>query len=319
MEKEKKEIKISLWTFYVLVAAVVVLIGVVIIGGFNSIKKEQQVDNTIIENNEQIIEKNDTQQVLLNKMQKIKKEMEVSEETIYSTYDEGAIKGIQKDLEWMYSRLENENNTIILTKENDGYSCTYNNERCKYIETEINTELNEIYLETNEDKDEVYIALAFQLDDESVEIKGFTPYKINGINGKVKKTFIALNGHDNVGIGPEAFVLMEDGTLKYINYLEGIQTGKFNAYECKGIGKIDNIFNVKGTSYDEDGNANGGWMGVMLKKADLNYYVWEYANSNILVENSSLNEWRLGYEDSQFAELVVNTFDINKKRKSNIS
>ena len=48
MEKEKKEIKISLWTFYVLMAGIVVLIAGVIIGGLNVARQEsnkQQADN----------------------------------------------------------------------------------------------------------------------------------------------------------------------------------------------------------------------------------------------------------------------------------
>ena len=46
MEKEKKEIKISLWTFYVLVAAIVVLVGAVVIGGMGVARKNQLPQNT---------------------------------------------------------------------------------------------------------------------------------------------------------------------------------------------------------------------------------------------------------------------------------
>ena len=44
MEKEKKQIKISLWTFYVLVAGIVILIGAVIIGGMNIKKKMDSLE-----------------------------------------------------------------------------------------------------------------------------------------------------------------------------------------------------------------------------------------------------------------------------------
>ena len=44
MEKEKKQIKISLWTFYVLVAGIVILIGAIIIGGMNVKKKMDSLE-----------------------------------------------------------------------------------------------------------------------------------------------------------------------------------------------------------------------------------------------------------------------------------
>ena len=44
MEKEKKQIKISLWTFYVLVAGIVILICAVIIGGMNIKKKMDSLE-----------------------------------------------------------------------------------------------------------------------------------------------------------------------------------------------------------------------------------------------------------------------------------
>lgn len=44
MEKEKKQIKISLWTFYVLVAGIVILIGAIIIGGMNVKKKMDNLE-----------------------------------------------------------------------------------------------------------------------------------------------------------------------------------------------------------------------------------------------------------------------------------
>ena len=54
MEKEKKEIKISLWTFYVLVAAIVVLVGAVVIGALNVQKQQNNKQNgETIGNNEQ--------------------------------------------------------------------------------------------------------------------------------------------------------------------------------------------------------------------------------------------------------------------------
>lgn len=54
MEKEKKEIKISLWTFYVLVAAIVVLIGAVVIGALNVQKQQNNKQNgETVGNNEQ--------------------------------------------------------------------------------------------------------------------------------------------------------------------------------------------------------------------------------------------------------------------------
>ena len=44
MEKEKKQIKISLWTFYVLVAGIVILIGAIVIGGMNVKKKMDSLE-----------------------------------------------------------------------------------------------------------------------------------------------------------------------------------------------------------------------------------------------------------------------------------
>lgn len=44
MEKEKKQIKITLWTFYVLVAGIVILIGAIIIGGMNVKKKMDSLE-----------------------------------------------------------------------------------------------------------------------------------------------------------------------------------------------------------------------------------------------------------------------------------
>ena len=41
MEKEKKEIKISLWTFYVLMTAMVLLITALIIGGLKLYEKSK--------------------------------------------------------------------------------------------------------------------------------------------------------------------------------------------------------------------------------------------------------------------------------------
>ena len=49
MEKEKKEIKISLWTFYVLMAGIVVLIAGVIIGGLNVARQNAEFSGTIFE------------------------------------------------------------------------------------------------------------------------------------------------------------------------------------------------------------------------------------------------------------------------------
>lgn len=51
---EKKEIKISLWTFYILAAAIIILIAVIAIGWLTVVKnKNNDMPNSIIENNKE--------------------------------------------------------------------------------------------------------------------------------------------------------------------------------------------------------------------------------------------------------------------------
>lgn len=66
MEKEKKEIKISLWSFYVLLASIVVLVGAVIVGGLSVVRQEnnkQQGENL---ENQQVAENDKVQQLNVN-------------------------------------------------------------------------------------------------------------------------------------------------------------------------------------------------------------------------------------------------------------
>ena len=65
MEKEKKQIKISLWTFYVLVAGIVILIGAIIIGGMNVKKKMDSLEQgqASLTNKVENVSKNDANAV----------------------------------------------------------------------------------------------------------------------------------------------------------------------------------------------------------------------------------------------------------------
>ena len=166
MEKEKKQIKISLWTFYVLVAGIVILIGAIIIGGMNVKKKmdsleqgQESLTNKVVQE-----EKNGTVETA-DKVENVSKNdaNAVKEENFEDvTLDD---KDVQKCL----------NSTIL-----EGFDLLYR--EAKQQEQKITVEnisnslilgigMNKLYREINDlDKTEVS---SFELDKEITKLFGY--------------------------------------------------------------------------------------------------------------------------------------------------
>lgn len=70
---------------------------------------------------------------------------------------------------------------------------------------------------------------------------------------------------------------MEDGTLKYVDCIEGIKTGEFNAYNCDGlnnkIGKVKDIIKVNGYKFT-NGEELGGRMDWIIENEKGEYFKW---------------------------------------------
>lgn len=117
MEKEKKQIKISLWTFYVLVAGIVILIGAIIIGGMNVKKKMDSLEQGQASLTNKVVqeEKNGTVETP-DKVENVSKNdaNAVKEENFEDvTFDD---KDVQKCLE--YLRINDTQSDTLLSDDN---------------------------------------------------------------------------------------------------------------------------------------------------------------------------------------------------------
>ena len=117
MEKEKKQIKISLWTFYVLVAGIVILIGAIIIGGMNVKKKMDNLEQGQASLANKVVqeEKNETAETP-DKVENVSKNdvNAVKEENFEDvTFDD---KDVQKCLE--YLRINDTQSDTLLSDDN---------------------------------------------------------------------------------------------------------------------------------------------------------------------------------------------------------
>lgn len=296
MKKEKKELKMSLWTFYVLVIGLVILISAIAMIGIYYYKSHNEIGSRISQTDKNISDNQGNFELRISgikekweRLSEAMKEYEFdedkskeilqefrNEESFVPLYNYDDIIAYQAKSESKISNILNEDNTKLL-KENKGvYELRDNN--YQYTYKPIESSFDSYYIERNSNnKTEAYIACLFDIKENSnLNIKGYTPYKVNAINGEIKKVFVAIIGQDTRRLATDVFVLMEDGTLKYVNCLEGMLTGTFNAYECKGIGKIDDIIqtNVKRGKNKTSGEPE--WFDIVLKKADGKYYSWSY-------------------------------------------
>lgn len=280
---EKKEIKISLGTFICLLIIAVLLVAVIgmYMKGNNNNDTNQLLQNNI-QNDGTIGESTGTDansdfvKKFSEKMQKIKNTINRE----YYHYDVDEIALAENN-----SNLKYGNDVKILAVNNGEYSYGYvdeGNNAVEYIYNEYNEEIDgykgHIYIETTDDMKNAYIALAFEVDDNTkLKAKSYIPYKINGVTGKIKKVFIAEEGQDTNGIFAKTFILLEDGTLKYVDCIDGIKTGEFNAYNCEGInnkiGKIKDVRKVNG-SERVNGEFDGGWIDWILENEKGEYFKW---------------------------------------------
>lgn len=116
MEKEKKQIKISLWAFYVLMAGIVILIGAVIIGGIGIKKQMDNLEQGQASLTNQVTpEQNNEISNVQNKVENVSQnDVNVKENNLKDvTLDD---KDVQKCLE--YLRISNTGLDTLLSDDN---------------------------------------------------------------------------------------------------------------------------------------------------------------------------------------------------------
>lgn len=195
----------------------------------------------------------------------------------YYTYSLSGIISLEEENQERKEKILHEDNTHKLTFVDGKYQLKRDNYTIYYEAYEKNSNSTEVNLEITDNNENVYITYFFDVEEnENIKSKPEVAYKINGINGKIKDAYAPLYGHAAAGIEQIILILMEDGTLKYVDIFEGVQTGNFYAYTCEKIGKVKNILSVDAREIMDGDTAGPGWIDFIIEKIDGNYYSWDH-------------------------------------------
>ena len=113
--------------------------------------------------------------------------------------------------------------------------------------------------------------------------------EITGFTGKVKKVYFYQVGQDLMPDSLAILFLMEDGRIEYISYVDALQTNNLSSRgEIAGIYNISDIYSASASKW-VDKTGGPGWESCIAKDSANNYYSLEIAFEKNNIDLSKVN------------------------------
>lgn len=263
--EEKNVTKISLSTFFLILAIIAIIVMGVFIYKLNNDKTAEVQKSTELQ--AQVNSLNGTVRDLQGKINNISETINSNNSTENTTKSENLTQN---------KTLEEANVTNSVNKTGLIGKTTYEieNSAINHLEGfDVILEDSKVYFKLT-DKEKVK---SYLITDSTINRIENKKEEITGFNGKVKKVYFSQVGQAVMPDSSAILFLMEDGKIEYISYVDALQTTNLSSRgEIVGLYNITEIYSASAREWvDETGGP--GWESCIAKDSNNNYYSLEIA------------------------------------------
>lgn len=263
--EEKNVTKISLSTFFLILAIIAIIVMGVFIYKLNNDKTAEVQKSTELQ--AQVNSLNGTVSDLQGKINNISETINSNNSTENTTKSENSTQN---------KTLEEANVTNSVNKTGLIGKTTYEieNSAINHLEGfDVILEDSKVYFKLT-DKEKVK---SYSITDSTINRIENKKEEITGFNGKVKKVYFYQVGQAVMPDSLAILFLMEDGKIEYISYVDALQTTNLSSRgEIVGLYNITEIYSASAREWvDETGGP--GWESCIAKDSNNNYYSLEIA------------------------------------------
>lgn len=267
--EEKNVTKISLSTFFLILAIIAIIIMGVFIYKLNNDKTAEIQKSTELQL--QVNSLNGTVSDLQGKINKVSETINSSGNTTNSDNSNNTDATSSKN-----KTLEEANVTNNVNKTGLIGETTYEigNSATNHLDGfDVILEDSKVYFKlTNKEKIKSY-----SITDSTINRVENKKEEITGFNGKVKKVYFYEVGQAVMPDSLAILFLMEDGKIEYISYVDALQTNDLRSRgEIAGLYNISDIYSASASEW-VDKTGGPGWESCIAKDSGNNYYSLEIA------------------------------------------
>lgn len=266
--EEKKVTKISLSTFFLILAIIAIIIMGLFIYKINNDKNAEIKKSTELQS--QVNSLNGTVSNLQGKIDSISETINPNSSSKTENLKNSNETSSKKET------LEEANITNKVNKTGLIGETTYEIEdtAIKHLEGfDVILENSKVYFQLT-DKEKIK---NYSITDSNINRVENKKEEITGFNGKVKKVYFYQVGQ---AVSPDSLAilfLMEDGKIEYISYVDALQTTNLSSRgEIAGIYNISEIYSASACEW-VDKTGGSGWKSCIAKDSNNNYYSLEIA------------------------------------------
>lgn len=266
--EEKNVTKISLSTFFLILAIIAIIVMGIFIYKLNNDKTAEIQKSTELQS--QVNSLNGTVSDLQEKINKVSETINSSGNTTNSENSNNTDATSSKN-----KTLEEANVTNNVNKTGLIGETTYEigNSATNHLDGfDVILEDSKVYFKlTNKEKIKSY-----SITDSTINRVENKKEEITGFNGKVKKVYFYQVGQAIMPDSLAILFLMEDGKIEYISYVDALQTNDLRSRgEIAGIYNISDIYSASAREW-VDKTGGPGWESCIAKDSS-NYYSLEIA------------------------------------------
>lgn len=253
--EEKKVTKISLSTFFLILAIIAIVVMGIFIYKLNNDKTAEIQKSTELQ--AQVNSLNGTVSDLQGKINSISETINSNNSTQNKTLEEANVTNSVNQADSIgKTTYEIENSAI---NHLDGF--------------DVILEDSKVYFKLT-DKEKVK---SYSITNSTINRIENKKEEITGFNGKVKKVYFYQVGQAAMPDSLAILFLMEDGKIEYISYVDALQTTNLSSRgEIVGLYNITEIYSASARELvDETGGP--GWESCLAKDSNNNYYSLEIA------------------------------------------
>ena len=267
--EEKNVTKISLSTFFLILAIIAIIVMGIFIYKLNNDKTAEIQKSTELQS--QVNSLNGTVSDLQEKINKVSETINSSGNTTNSENSNSTDATSSKN-----KTLEEANVTNNVNKTGLIGETTYEigNFATNHLDGfDVILEDSKVYFKlTNKEKIKSY-----SITDSTINRAENKKEEITGFNGKVKKVYFYQVGQTIMPDSLAILFLMEDGKIEYISYEDALQTNDLRSRgEIAGIYNISDIYSASAREW-VDKTGGPGWESCIAKDSSNNYYSLEIA------------------------------------------
>ena len=261
--EEKKAIKISLSTFFLIIAIITIIVMGIFIYKLNNDKIAEIQKSTELQS--QVNSLNGTLSDLQGKINNISETINSSENATNTDATSSKNKTLE---EANVTNNVNKTGLIGETTYEIGNSATNHLDGFDVI-----LEDSKVYFKlTNKEKIKSY-----SITDSTINRVENKKEEITSFNGKVKKVYFYQVGQAVMPDSLAILFLMEDGKIEYISYVDALQTNNLKSRgEIAGLYNISDIYSASAREW-VDKTGGPGWESCIAKDLSNNYYSLEIA------------------------------------------